>query len=117
MDANSDSSTQRRSRRYSRAFRLSIRGLFLSIFVVCALLAWLTNKAVQQRRAVNYIRSMGGLVFYDYDFSDGDPTRGGPNTFVDEAKSNAPSWLVDRLGIDFFHTVVENKSDSERTPI
>lgn len=77
-----------------------------------ALLAWHSRRAQQQRLAVAGIHAAGGWVYYDYQDFD---LRTGKFDVV--ARSSVPQWLLDTLGIDYFHRVeVVNMSFHEEGP-
>jgi hypothetical protein len=63
--------------------------------VVCG--AWL-HRAERQREAVAGIEAIGGRVFYDYEWRDGDYVAGG--------RSPLPDWLLAHGGQDLFHSAV-----------
>jgi hypothetical protein len=99
--AQEQGSIKRRKRRW---FQFGLRTLFL---VTTALAVWLgihTHRARQQRDAVAAIRRYGGWVRYDYHFPSGAYTY---KDYDGNAESPFPSWLVDYLGIDFLHSVVQ----------
>jgi hypothetical protein len=58
----------------------------------------------KQRTAVAAIHKYGGWVRYDFQFPSGEYSWKG---FDAKARSSVPRWLVDRLGVDFFHDVVQ----------
>jgi hypothetical protein len=68
-----------------------------------------------QERSVAAIHEYGGWVRYDFQFPSGKYI----HTFFDrQARSAVPKWLLDRLGVDFFHDVVQvnlNYSDDSGT--
>lgn len=81
-----------------RWLRLSLRTLFVLVTVLCLLLGWKSNVAVQQRDAVQIIREAGGGFTYDY--QQGNSTRLANNP-------PGPPWLRNKLGIDFFANVIQ----------
>ena len=61
-------------------------------------LGWMVRSARIQREAVAAIQAAGGRNMYDWEWENGYPMKNeGPR---------APKWLVDRLGIDYFGSVV-----------
>jgi hypothetical protein len=88
-----------RSRR--RLFRFSVRGLLLLILVIGCGLGWIARvvrTGQTQRRAVAAIYQAGGWALYDTDWDEGQaPTAWHPRW---------PRSLVDRVGVDYFGTVV-----------
>jgi hypothetical protein len=90
----------RRPSRVRRLVQFSLRGLLLLIAICSIWLGMAFHRARQQARAVAAIKAGGGTVSYDYqqgaDLYSADPA----------AESNVPGWLLDRLGVDFFHDVM-----------
>jgi hypothetical protein len=101
--------------------RFTLRVLLAAITVLCIGMAWWTQRARQQKQIVDQIRLSGGRVTYDFeaentttliasqlpmhevqliDFDFGDSE-------IVENESSVPHWLLDRLGVDFFHTVIQ----------
>jgi hypothetical protein len=87
--------------RPSRAWRLvqfSLRGLLVLVAVCAVWLGIAFHRAREQARAVATINSSGGYVFYDFQ---GVEFR----SFDQWGTSEFPTWLLDQLGVDFFHDV------------
>ena len=80
--------------------RYSMRGLLIAVTIYCVALGWRLNRAHQQREAVKAIREAGGWVYYD--FQQYDPKTG---KFDSQAAPSAPAWMLDPVGIDFWHNV------------
>jgi hypothetical protein len=85
-----------------RLLRFRLRTLLIVTTLVCVWLAWHVHRTKEQRQAVAAIREFGGWVYYDYQYPD--PSKRSADL---EARSPFPTWLVDRLGVDFFHDAVE----------
>ena len=83
----------------SRLLRISLRGLLLFMFVVCSVLGWKVSLARKQPKAVAWVQQSGGGVIYDYELDSA-------GRRVRNAKPPGPAWLRDRLGIDYFTSVV-----------
>jgi hypothetical protein len=83
-------------RSWRRYVRFSVRGLIVLVLVIGVLLGWIVRRAGVQRDAVAAIRNASGSVRYDWQYKDGEPTEGKPG---------GPTWLVDRLGPDYFDTI------------
>jgi hypothetical protein len=93
-----------------RALRFSLRAFLLAITLCAIWMAYQTNKARNQRIAVEVIHEAGGAVYYDwmlkpiYDAEGNVP-------FLKVIKNpetiNAPSWLRHVLGDDYFQHVVK----------
>jgi hypothetical protein len=83
---------------YSR-FRWSIRVLLLVVAMLAVPVAWKTNRARAQRRAVAVIKKKGGYVGYDYEFRNGQPVD------YSQGHPDAPQWLRRALGDEFFQEV------------
>ena len=95
--------------------RFSLRTLLLLITASSVWLGWHIHATRRQEHAVKAILAYGGWVRYDFQFS----TKGyAPQNFDPKAESNVPRWLVEQLGVDFFHSVVQvnlNYSDDSGT--
>jgi internalin A len=90
----------KRSRPWWRKIRtsLSLRMLMVLVLVMGGGLGWLVRRATVQRRAVEVITKAGGQVMYDYQYNGKPPAPG--------ASSPWPKWLVEAVGMDYFHNVV-----------
>jgi hypothetical protein len=86
---------------------MSVRALMVLVLVVGGLLGWTINRARRQQRTVAWIVKSGGSVTYDDRnwYRDFDLEFRGSYPYPDKV-SWAPEWLVDRIGIDYFHRVV-----------
>jgi hypothetical protein len=82
------------SRPWRRFLRFSVRGLIVIVLVIGGWLGWLVRGVRIQRDAVAAITKSGGSVKYDWEWKDGAPVPG--------ARPDAPRWLVDLLGVDYF---------------
>ncbi len=82
--------------------RFTLRLLLAVLTVLCIWLGIHTHRAREQKRIVRRIELSSGRVSYDYE----SPGTFGPFGPPGEAASSVPPWLLDRLGVDFFHSVV-----------
>ncbi|QDV38837.1 leucine-rich repeat domain-containing protein [Tautonia plasticadhaerens] len=94
--------------------RLSVRMLLVLVLVIGGGLGWVVHSARVQREAVEAIRRAGGSVQYDWQveaeraaLKNGMGGMGGGFLVLPDAEPPWPRWLVDRLGVDFFGSVVE----------
>ncbi len=79
--------------------RVTLRLLLATLSVFCIALGWWSQRAHEQRRIVQLIeRSEDGRFYYDYQFKRGAFT-------IPNEKSKLPKWLIDVLGLDYFHRV------------
>ena len=74
--------------------RFSLRALIVLVLLIGVGLGWLVRSAHVQRDAVTAIRNAGGVVLYDWEWTNGKSIPGG--------KPWAPKWLVDLIGVDYF---------------
>jgi hypothetical protein len=82
-----------------RPLRLSVRALMVTVLLLALALGWMVQRVQVQREAVAAIRASGGSVVYDWQRI--------PGKRIDiKAEPNAPKWLVERLGVDYFGDVV-----------
>jgi hypothetical protein len=93
----------------------------VAITVLCIGLAWWTHRAREQKRNADQIRLSGGRIAYDFEAENTStwiasklPIQGARLVDFDfsgleivERQSSVPPWLLDRLGVDFFHTVIQ----------
>lgn len=78
--------------------RFTLRVLLVAITALCIGLAIWTHRAREQARIVKHIEEHYGSVIYDWEPQ--------PTPKMNDARSPVPAWLLDRLGEDFFHSVV-----------
>lgn len=84
--------------------RFSLRTFLLINIAIAAWIGMHLRATTMQRDAVAAIQKYGGRVRYDYEYPNQDF---GVDGFDNLAKSSVHKTLLNRLGIDFFHTVVE----------
>src|SRR5262245_39529566 len=88
-----------------RWLRISLRTLLILVTAFCVWLGIKVNHARRQQAAVQKVEELGGLVYYDYECRD---VPGEDLGSVDpSAQLRAPQWLLNRLGQDYFATVVK----------
>ena len=84
--------------------RITLRLLLLLVSVLCLALGWWTQRARKQRRLVARMSE----VYYDYQgriyYDERDNLLSSPFA---ERCSWVPPWLLNKLGVDFFHNVIE----------
>ena len=85
-----------------RWFQFSLKTFLLVMLLFAFGFAWLSHQAREQRKAVAWVKEMGGTVGYDYEAGDGDGDPFGTKV----VHPPGPKWLRDILGIDFFDEVV-----------
>lgn len=82
-----------------RFLRFNLRALLVAVTVLAVWLGLHVHRTRMQEQSVRQIRDHGGWVAYDYQIPNGD--------FDANSVSPIPSWLRQRLGYDFFHSVAE----------
>ena len=75
-----------------------MRGLIVVVLVIGGWFGWIVRSARIQSEAVAAIERAGGFASYDWEWKDGLPVANGAR--------HAPRWFVDRIGVDYFGTVV-----------
>jgi len=85
-------------------FRFRLRTLLLAFTAVSVWLGFHAHSTRIQRQSVASIVKYGGWIRYDFQFPTGEFSYKG---FDPKARSLVPSWLLDRIGVDFFHDVVQ----------
>jgi Leucine-rich repeat (LRR) protein len=81
--------------------RFSVRAIIILVAVLGCWLGWTVHRARVQRDAVNALTrddGRGTVVWYDWEYNDGRHIR--------KAKPPGPRWLVERVGVDYFGSVV-----------
>ncbi len=79
---------------WRRYLRFSVRGLIVLVLVIGGWLGWIVRSARIQREAVAAIKDARGQVWYDWEWSSGEP--------IPDGKPWAPKFLVDLIGVDYF---------------
>jgi len=90
-----DASMLRPKRRW---LSYSLRALFAVVTVVCVWMAFVTNRAHRQERAVARIDELGGHVLFDYEIDELDQ-------LINNGKPWAPAWARSVLGEEYFRRV------------
>lgn len=99
----------------SRILRFRLRTLLILVTVLSVVVAMHVQNTRRQRQAVAAIGEYGGWVRYDYQFPSGNYDHA---DYDGKAESGVPRWLLEKLGVDFFHSVVQvnlNYSDDSGT--
>jgi len=78
--------------------RFSLRFFLVVIAALCVWLGFITSRAQNQKQMVEEIRKIGGTVYYDYQMQGSTPDQ--------KQESAVFDWLIQRTGIDMFHTVI-----------
>jgi hypothetical protein len=89
---------------WQNLFRFRLRTLLLVFTLASVWLGFHVRSARLQERSVAAIAKYGGWVRYDFQFPSGEYFH---KSFDRQARSSVPTWLLDRLGVDFFHDVVQ----------
>jgi len=102
---NTDTST----RRYGLSLtRFSLRTFLIAFTLLAIAFAVWADRARKQHTAVAALRELGVLVYYDFEVTLGShgkyQLKPGPDGRFGTAVSDLPAWLVNTLGIDYFHT-------------
>jgi len=77
--------------------RFSLRLLLVAITGFGLWLPWHIERARMQKQAVRRLHGIWGTLKYDYEVNE---------VFPQQIESRIPQPLLDRLGVDFFHSVV-----------
>ena len=89
-----------------RWLRFSIRAMLVVIAGCCLCLAIWVGRSERQRRAVSALRSVEITEVY-YDFDPMGPHPDLQRILNPIAVPNAPGWLSQLIGIDYFHRAVQ----------
>ena len=87
-----------------RWFQYSLRTLFIVMTLFAVWFGPHVHSTRLQMQSVDAVHDYDGQVRYDYQYPKG---RYGRNDFSYSATSPVPQWLLDLVGVDFFHDVVE----------
>jgi hypothetical protein len=79
--------------------RFSLRLLMVTTAIAAVGLGMWAERARRQRAGVEWVRSVGGRVTYDFEW---DPYDG---SYLKGGKPPGPKWVHDLLGIDYFANV------------
>jgi len=85
-----------------RFFRFSLRTLLVVVVLLSVGMGWFAFKmrqAERQRKAVEALKEVSGMIGYDYQTSEG-------RYVYSRAEPPAPAWLTRLLGVDFLSDVV-----------
>jgi len=88
---------------------ISLRAFLLLVVLLAFALGWITNRARARRDAVTLVERLGGRVVYDYEWDVGSNI-----LFPENAEPDTPRWLIEALGIDFFHHVTWLRIEGEQ---
>lgn len=102
--------TEPQPKRRRRWYQFSLRTLFVVITLLAVWLGIHTHSARLQKRSVAAVHEYGGRVRYDFQYPQGTYGR---DDLDYSATSRVPQWMLDSVGIDFFHDVVEVTIDRE----
>ena len=91
--------------RLKRLFRFSLRTVFVATTVLCIWLGMIVTRGERQKKAVAWVKEMGGNLTYDYEIDVG--PRAVPSMGVELPKGEppGPKWLRELIGVDHFATV------------
>lgn len=89
---------------WRNVFRFRLRTLLLAFTAFSVWLGFHVQSARKQRQSTASIVQYGGWIRYDFQFPNGEYSHKG---FDPKARSRVPKWLLERLGVDFFHDVVQ----------
>ncbi len=81
--------------------RITLRSIFIILTVFCLFLGRHVTNARMQAEAVAKVHSMGGEVWYDFEFF----TTARDYLNLPQRGPRWPSWLESRLGVDMLHDV------------
>ncbi len=83
-------------------FRLSLRAFMLIVLITGGIIGWKANRAHTQRRAVEAIKAIHGVVAYDFQYTSYEVPGVGFNPRKEPA---APKWLRKIVGDEYFQEV------------
>ena len=97
-----------------RWLQYSLRAFFVLVTVFSVWLGVVVHRANEQKKAVEWVREIGGSVWYDYQYdADG--------SFINDAEPPGPKWLMQLLGAEYFQEVFTvdlfDKQVSDLTPL
>lgn len=82
-----------------RFLRFRLKTLLALVTLLSLYLGWHVYSTNRQKQAVGAIRNLGGWVYYDFQIVD--------DKFDPNGQSWVPERIRSRLGVDFFHSVVQ----------
>jgi Leucine Rich repeat len=84
---------------------LSLRWLMILVLIVGGVLGWKVRRASIQRRAVNEIRRVGGMVYYEHQVGPDLEMLLDPGGRIRDTHPWAPAWLQSAVGAEYFQEV------------
>jgi hypothetical protein len=87
-----------------RLFQFRLRTLLVLLTALSVWLGLHVRSVRMQQDVVQAIHDYGGWIRYDFQFPSGQFSH---KDFDPKAESAVPKWLLDRLGLDFFYSVVQ----------
>ena len=97
-----------------RWLQYSLRTFFVLLTVACVWLGVVVHRAHEQERAVEWVRDLEEVVYYDYEIDE-------DGHFIVDASAPGPKWLVDLLGVDYFQDVflirIQHHQVNDLTPL
>jgi Leucine Rich repeat len=97
-DSAATSEQQEIPTRKRRWFQFSLRALMIAVTLLCVAMSVVSSQASRQRRAVERIKAVHGIVDYGYQLD----AELRPRT--DDPAAPGPDWLRNLIGIDYFAT-------------
>jgi hypothetical protein len=87
-------------KRNRRWFQFSLRGLMVAVTLLCCVAGVVSSQAIRQRRAVERLKELHAVVYYDFQVDAALKPR------TDDPEPPGPDWLRELIGLDYFASVV-----------
>ena len=89
----------------------SLRNLLVVVTVAGVLLGWKVREVNRRMRVVEWVRTVGGFVTYNYEYDEN-------NKWIPNADPPGPTWLRNLIGVDYLAKVTRiNLSNSRVTDL
>jgi hypothetical protein len=92
----------------TKKIKFSITSLLICMALCSWWIAKVSSSARAQRQSIEWLTDESAIFFYDFEFVQG-TFENATHRYQSDPRPTTPSWIIDKLGIDYFHSVVSVK--------